>query len=80
VLHVKANRWAQERRGADAVYAALVMHVLGRVRRRGVLADAVDARKSEDAEKAAGAMHLNFSTLLICTVRMLVDLTVHLAS
>jgi hypothetical protein len=32
------------------------------VRRQGASADAVDARKSEDAEKAAGVMHLNFST------------------
>jgi hypothetical protein len=52
------------------------------VRWRGAAADAVgvDARKSEDAEKAAGVMHLNFNTLLIYTVRMLVDLTVYLAS
>jgi hypothetical protein len=70
----------RERRGADAVCAALVMHVLRRVRRRGSPADIFNARKTEDVERVVGVMHLNFSTWLIYTVRMLVDLTVDLAS
>jgi hypothetical protein len=61
-LHVKAHRGAREWYGADAVWAALVMHALGRVKRRGAPIDAVNARRSENEEKGVGVMHLNFST------------------